>query len=106
MKECGYKITAEIVSQNVEYKPDPASPINMLMDCDSLAAYYKRIGLTVKRQFPTNEDESEGTGGTSPVACKICGPMKDQAWYKKGVKFLACDPEKHAAFYDAFNGGN
>jgi hypothetical protein len=95
MKECGYRLTPEYLRGVVVHRPSDESSVGMMMDTQSLANCYERMGLKVKRQYPDRVDK----GLVSPVSCAICGDISREAYNATG--YIACDPEKHTAYYDA-----
>jgi hypothetical protein len=96
MKECGYRLTHEYLRGVITHRPDDESPTGMQMDAQSLATRYEKMGIEVKRERP---DDLNDKGRVSPVSCAICGDISREAYNATG--YIACDPEKHTAYYDA-----
>jgi hypothetical protein len=93
MKECGYRLTREYAIERTETYDVPTHPSGKGFDSDSLALLYEKLGLTPERERP---DDPVDKGRVNPGSCAICGKF-----VKGNVKVVACDPEKHTAYYDA-----
>ncbi len=94
MKECGYCLTVEHVAEATNARPDDTSSVGFSFDSDALARFYQHMGLEIVRVF----------GDRGPVQsgkCKICHLEHNKVTAPNGTRIIQCDPEKHAAYYNA-----